>query len=251
MMPRLLRAELRKARSTRLWIGLLIGALLLSAVGTIAVLALAGTQEGREAGIVPVRTVDDVRTLVFGGSVAAVFAMVFAATMATAEYRYGTAASTYLATPTRTPVITAKTVAAAPVGAAYGLAAAILPLAIVGVWFAARGDALPFDASVPVAVLQVALQCAFAAVLAVAAGVAIRSQLVAILGVLGWVLVVEPLLGALLPSFLKWLPFAGVQAAFGAPDDRFLGQPAAAALMAAYVIGAWAVALWFERRRDV
>lgn len=250
-MMRLIRAELRKVRTTRLWIGMLIGALLLSAIGAIALLALAGTEEGRQAGIVPIRTVADVQTLAFGGSIAAVFVLVVAATMATSEHRYGTAASTYLATPTRTPVITAKTAAAIPIGIAYGLAAAALPLVIAAVWFAVKGDPLPFDASVVGAVLLVGLQCAFAAVIAVNVGIAIRSQLVAILGVLGWVLVVEPLVGALLPSTVRWLPFTGIQAAFGAPDERLLDRPAAGGLMVVYVLAAWGVAVWLERRRDV
>ncbi len=250
-MIRLTRAEVLKLRTTRLWIGMFIGALLLAAVGAVAILALANTEEGRQAGIVPIETPADVQSLAFGGSVAVVFVMVVAATMATAEHRYGTAASTYLATPTRTPVVSAKTLAAMPVGIVFGIAAAVLPIVIAGVWFAVHGDALPFDASVAGAVLLVGLQCAFGAVIAVNVGVAIRSQLVAIVGVLGWVLVVEPLVGALLPSVLRWLPFSGVQASFGAPDPRLLDRPAAAGLMIAYALIAWAIGVWLERRRDV
>ncbi len=171
--------------------------------------------------------------------------------MATAEHRYGTAASTYLATPSRTPVVSAKTLAAIPVGVAFGIAGGVLPVAIAAVWFAVQGDALPFDASVPGAVLLVGLQCAFGAVIAVNVGVAIRSQLVAILGVLGWVLVIEPLVGALVPSTVRWLPFAGVQASFGVPESGLLGRPAAGALMVAYAVVAWSVGAWLERRRDV
>jgi hypothetical protein len=63
--------------------------------------------------------------------------------------------------------------------------------------------------------------------------------------------VVEPLFGALVPSTLRWLPFTGVQAAFGAPDSRLLGRPGAAALMLAYAIVAWVIGVWLERRRDV
>ncbi|MGZ8578795.1 MAG: hypothetical protein ACXWWX_04610 [Actinomycetota bacterium] len=250
-MIRLTRAEVRKLRTTRLWIGMFIGALLLAAVGAIAILALANTDEGREAGIVPIETPADVQSLAFGGSIAVVFVMVVAATMATAEHRYGTAASTYLATPTRTPVVTAKTFAAIPVGIVFGISAAVLPIAIAAVWFAVQGDVLPYDASVLGAILLVGLQCAFGAVIAVNVGIAIRSQLVAILGVLGWVLVVEPLVGALVPSTLRWLPFSGVQASFGAPDPRLLGRPAAAGLMVVYSLTAWAIAVWLERRRDV
>jgi hypothetical protein len=248
---RLIRAELLKVRSTRLWLGLLSGGLVLDAVGVIAVLALAGTEQGARAQIRPVTGVEDVRSLVWSGGVLSIFVVVLAATMATAEYRYGTAASTYLAAPARWRVLASKLSAAIPIGFAFGLTGGLLPIVITFAWFAAKAGAMPFGMPVVVAVGEVGVQCAYAAALAVCVGVAVRSQLVAILGLLGWALVVEPLAFSLVHSLKKWAPFAGAQGAFGAPDPLLFGRPAAAGLMLAYVATAWYVAYWLERRRDV
>jgi ABC-2 type transport system permease protein len=248
---RLVLAELRKVRTTRLWLGLVIGGLGLVAVATIAVLAIAGTAQGLQQGLGAITAVDDVQMLVWSGAVMSIFAVVLAATMATGEFRYGTVASTYLATPSRSNVIASKLIAAIPLGAAFGLLGGLLPLAIAVVWFAVKGEALPFGAGVPIAVAEVVLQCAYGAALAVCVGAAIRSQLVAILGLLAWSFVVEPLATALVPEIKRWAPFAGAQGAFGAPDARLFGHTAAALLMVTYVASAAWVAVWLERRRDV
>jgi ABC-type transport system involved in multi-copper enzyme maturation permease subunit len=247
----LIRAELLKVRTTRLWVGLAIGGLGLVALATVAVLLIAGTAEGLQEGLGPITEVDDVQTLVWSGAAISFFAVVLAATMATGEFRYGTVGSTYLATPSRTDVIVSKVLAAIPLGAAYGLIGGLLPLVIAAVWLPAKGDPFPFGSGVPIAVAEVVVQCAYGAALAVGVGAAIRSQLVAILGLLGWTFVAEPLATALVPALKRWAPFAGVQGAFGAPDDRLFGHLAAAALMVLYVASATSLAIWLERRRDV
>lgn len=247
----LVRAELLKVRSTRLWIGLLVGGMLLFGASAILLLALAGTEQGREAGLEAIRTTADVRTIVYGGAQAYLFVLVLAATMATAEFRYSTAAGTYLTMPVRDRVVTAKVLAAVPIGAGFGLLAGLLSLAIVVVWFAVKGGGPSIDASVWIAVAEDGLQCAFAGMLGVALGMAIRNQVVAILVVLGWTLVVEPLVAGLLPDLMRWMPLTGAAGAFGPENPDLLARPAAALLMLGYVVAAWAVALVLERRRDV
>jgi len=169
---RLIHAELRKVRTTRLWIGLSIGGSALVVLATVAVLLVAGTSEGLRQGLGPITTVEDVQTLVWSGAAMSFFAIVLAATMATGEYRYGTAAGTYLATPSRTNVISAKVLAAIPLGAALGLVGGIVPLSIAAVWFAVKGDALPFGLGVVTAMADVCVQCAYGAALAVCVGAA-------------------------------------------------------------------------------
>jgi ABC-2 type transport system permease protein len=248
---RLVRAELLKVRTTRLWIGLLIGGVALDAVGVIATLALAGTPEGDRANIPRIATVADVQTLVWSGMVLWLFVAVLTATISTGEYRYGTAAGTYLATPSRGRVLASKIGAAIPIGALAGIIGGGLPLVIAAVWFAVKGDALPFGAPVLIAVLEVALQCSYAAILAVCVGAAIRSQVVTILSVLGFGLVVEPLATALLPSLRRWAPIGGAMGAFGPPDALVFGHLAGFGLMLSYIVAVAYVAYWIERRRDV
>lgn len=250
-MIRLLRAEVLKVWTTRLWIGLLLGGLLMSGVGAVALLILSGTEEGLRAGLVPIRTVADVQTLAFQAAVMSAFVAVLGATMATGEYRYGTAAGTYLATPSRERVVTAKVLASIPLGFAAGVVAGLLPIVIGAVWFRVHGDPFPFGRPVLIAALEVGLQCAYGAAVATGVGAAIRSQLVAILGLLGWVFIAESLVAALVPSAAKWSPFTGVQGAFGAPDPNLFGHAAAAGMMVLYATSAWFIGVWAERRRDV
>jgi len=171
--------------------------------------------------------------------------------MATGEHRYGTAGATYLATPARADVVSAKTLAAIPLGLVLGIAGGTLPILISVLWFAAKGDVLPFGVPVLASIVDVGVQCAYAAALAVCIGVAVRSQLVAILGLLGWVFLAEPLASALVPSIKKWAPFTGVQGAFGPPDQLVFGRAVAAIVMVLYVASAWYAAVWLERRRDI
>lgn len=250
-MIRLVRAELRKVRTTRLWIGLLLGALLLNGAGALLLLTLSGTADGREAGLTPIRSTEDVRAIVYSAAQASLFVLVLAATMATTEYRYSTAAGTYLTTPRRGRVVTAKTLAAAPVGAVFGVASGLLVLLIVVVWFAVKGGGPALDPSLGVAIAEGALQCAYAGILAVALGVVLRGQVIAILVVLGWVLVLEPLVTNLVPALLPWAPIAGAASAFGPPNPDLFTRPVAAVLMLAWGLSAWVLALALERRRDV
>jgi len=248
---RLIGAELLKVRTTRLWIGLAIGGAGLVAIASFAVLAVAGTAQGIANGLGAITTVADVQKVVWGGAVMAFFAVVLAATMATGEFRYGTVGATYLATSSRAQVIGSKLLAAIPIGAAFGLIGGILPVVIAFGWFAAKGDTMPFGAGVPIASAEVVLQCAYGAAIAVCVGAAIRSQLIAILGLLGWNFVLEPLVSALVPSIKPWTPFTGVPGAFGQPDPHVFGHAAAAGLMVLYVAIALVVAVSLERRRDV
>jgi ABC-2 type transport system permease protein len=251
---RLIRAELLKVRTTRLWFGLALGALGLTAVGTIALLAVMNTTEGRLAGLEPITTGEDLRQLLFAASGSMAFILVLAATMATSEFRYGTAVGTYLATPSRARVIAAKSLAAAPVGFLFGFGAAVLSLVLAVGWLAVKGDATPFGSLVVIAVVQLGVQGAYGAVLALGFGALVRSQLVAILGLLGWLFVFEPLVTGLLPKVAKWAPFTGPGELFGRtadPNVVLFGRPGAAVLAAAYIALFWAAAVWAERRRDV
>ena len=252
-MIRSIRAEVLKVRSTRLWIGLAIGGLGLTGLATVLLLSLATTPEGRASGLQPLATAEDMRRLIFDAAGSLAFILVLATSMATAEFRYGTAVGTYLATPSRLRVVTAKVLAAAPIGFVYGAVAGGLVIVLAVGWLVAKGEAVPFGSPAVLGVVQVGLQGAYGAVLAVCFGVLVRSQLVAILGLLGWLFLIEPLLGALQPALAKWTPFTGAGAAFGNanPDVALFGIAAALALATAYLLAIGAAAVWAERRRDV
>ena len=252
-MIRLVRAEVRKVRSTRLWIGLGLGGLGLTGLATLLLLSLANTDQGRLSGLHPVATAEDLRRLVFDAAGVLAFVLVLATTMATSEFRYGTAVGTYLATPSRMRVITAKALSAAPIGFVYGAVAGLVVVLLAVGWLAVKGEPVPFGSPAMTGVAQVGLQGAYGAVLAVCFGALVRSQLVAILGLLGWLFLIEPLATAVQPALTRWTPFAGVNGAFNSTTDPgvvLLGHLGALALAAAYVALLWAAAVWAERRRD-
>lgn len=253
-MIRLVRVELLKVRSTRLWIGLLIPALGFAALGAILRFALVGTPEGEQAGLTEVRTVADMKDVVLSGSAVALFALVLGATSATSEFRYRTMAGTVLATPRRWTLVMAKTVSSALIGGVLGLAGALLPLGTGAAWLKFEGNEVPFASPVVWAVVGVVAESAYSAVLGAGIGMAVRSQLVAIMSLLGWLIVVEPLAGALVPSLIRWMPFAGADGLFGrstaTPGDVF--EPVAAlVLVAGYVASTLAAGIWSAERRDV
>ncbi len=253
-MIRLVRVELLKVRTTRLWIGLLIPSLGLAALGAILRFALVGTPEGRQAGLTEVRTLQDMKDVVLSGGVVAIFAIVLGATSATSEFRYQTMSGTVLATPRRWTVVTAKAISSAVIGGALGLVGALLPLGIGVVWLTVRGDPVPFGAPVAWAIAGVAAEAAYSAILGAGIGAAVRSQLVAILSLLGWLIVVEPLAGAFVPSLIRWMPFAGADGLFGrssATPGEVFGPAVAAVLLAGYVASTLAAGIWLTERRDV
>jgi hypothetical protein len=128
-----------------------------------------------------------------------------------------------------------------------------MTVVIAVIWLAIDGTSIPVGASVIGAIGQEGLRCAYGAALAVGVGAALRSQLVSILGLLGWLFIVEPLGTALLPRSAQFLPFAGVGGAFGHGNETapLFGWAGALALAAVWVISVWASAVSLERQRDV
>ena len=100
----LVRSELRKVTSTRLWWGLLIGAVVYTLIQAGASAALAGSEPGGGQPATPtLDTAEAIRSVYavapFQGSY--VFALILGITAITGEYRYQTITPTFLASPRR------------------------------------------------------------------------------------------------------------------------------------------------------
>ena len=247
----LIGVEVTKVRTARMWIGLLLGAVAIVTLGAVATLAVAGSAEGAEAGVRPVETLDDVRVFVATGSIAGVFALLLGATTMTTEHRHRTLSATFLATPTRWPVVLAKVVGSSIVGLAFGLIGAAIPLVAVAISFAIDGEVMPFGASVLLAFLGVGAGAAFSAAMGAAVGAALRNQLLAILAVLGWALVVEGVVGAIVPATVRWFPFSGLTGSLTQTGGDLFAPLTAGVLMIGYVGVAVAIGVAFTLRRDV
>lgn len=206
-MSALVRAELVKLRSTRGWLVLLgcAGTLTLVNVGVGAMFA------GWHApGLPPPPGLDSaegVRTLFTSVTGGTVIATLLGVVGVTAEYRHGTATVTFLGTPRRFRVVTAKLLAYLLAGAALGLIVDVVCLAGTELTLAVTGapPVSPFAHGGAGIFAGAVLSYALHAVVGVGVGAVLRHQVAAILVVLVWTQAVEGTVVALLPGVGRWL----------------------------------------------
>ena len=226
----LVRSELRKISSTRLWWGLLIGAVVYTVISAAVGAALAGSEPGPGQPATPtLDTAEAIRSVyasaTFQGSY--IFAMILGITGMTGEYRYETITPTFLATPKRSRVVVAKMFAHMGFGVLYGVAALVGALVVGGTIIAIRGFDLGFGAdrlwpSIGLAVVAVALWT----LLGIGIGTLIRNQVAAVLVAIFVTFLVEPLATFILAAndldeIVNWLP-TNASAALTSPGNSFV-----------------------------
>jgi len=261
-MTALLRSELRKFFTTRLWWILLVS-LAVYMGGTALLLAFAFTQRGAVG--LPDGLTDDpaaLVTAVYGtaSSLGYVFPVVIGALAVTSEFRYQTITPTYLATPSRTRVLTAKLVSSLPLGLLYGIVGTAVSVGGGAAMLAARGHATFLtDAAVLESVARSVLALTIWIVVGVGVGALLRNQVVAIVVVLVYTQLLEPIVRTVLTSTPvgRFLP--------GAAGDAIVGNSVYSAtglggllpwwsgvlVLAGYGLLAAAVAAGTTMRRDV
>lgn len=198
-MTGLVRSELSKIMSTRLWWGLLAGAALYAALQAGVTAGFAGMDPGAgQQGLPPLDSDEAIRSIYATGafSGAYIFALILGVTGMTAEYRYQTATPTFLATPRRARVVVAKALAHLGVGIGYGIVALLAALVAGGAVILVRGQDLGLATpglwrAAALAVLAVAIWT----MLGLGVGTLIRNQVAAILIAVFITFLVEPLLG--------------------------------------------------------
>jgi ABC-2 type transport system permease protein len=226
----LVRSELRKITSTRLWWGLLIGAVLYTLINAAASAALAGSEPGAgQPATAALDTAEAIRTAYASSTFtgAYIFAMILGITGMTGEYRYHTITPTFLATPRRPRVVLGKMAAHLVVGIGYGVAAFVGALVVAGVIVVARGYDLGLDtdglwSAVALAILAVGLWT----LLGIGIGTLIRNQVAAVLVAVFVTFLVEPLATFILAAndldgVVKWLP-TNASTALTSPGDTFV-----------------------------
>lgn len=228
-----LRAELRKLLTTRLW-----WILLLTMGGYMAflgaVMAFILTQpQGAQGGLggfggetpPPPLDPEAVAATVYtlGPSLGYVFPVVVGALSVTGEFRHMTITPTLLAEPRRTLVLAAKLVASLPVGLLFGIVGTAATLLGGAAVLAAQGEPTALDSpDVQTALWRSVLALAVWAMVGVGFGTALTNQVAAVVTLLAFTQLVEPMMRLLLgidastQGIAKWLPGAAGEAVTGA-----------------------------------
>ncbi|MGH3275713.1 MAG: hypothetical protein ACRDNZ_15485 [Streptosporangiaceae bacterium] len=177
----------------------------------------------------------------------------------TGEFRHKTITAAVLITPRRTPLLAAKLITMAAAGLAFGLLATGTGTAITLPLLAARH--IPAGISVAGAAAIVAgggIATALSAALGVGAGAIIRNQAGAIVTVLAFLYVAEPLLGFVphLGTAIQQYGLGGLAAAADHTSSSLgtaplLGQAAGVLVLAGYAAVILLAATAVLRRRDI
>jgi hypothetical protein len=198
----LIAAEFRKLVTTRLWLWLLLGTMGLTALYASL---LIGFSEDPDTMTAPLTTPSGQQTLFAVASGGAnTLVAVLAAIGITSELRHRTATATFLATPRRLSVVAAKLTTYAAVGGAYAVASLLVVAAIAVPWLTAKdigisllGDGLPGTYA------GVVTDVVIFAFLGVGLGALLRNQVAAVVGLLVYRFVVEPVLTGI-PALHDW-----------------------------------------------
>lgn len=203
--PGVVVAEVRKITTTRLWWIMALATLVLSA-GYAALPAV--TEIITSEGATPFREPAAVWGVYTGGNtLARVLALVLGVTAMGTEYRYRTIISTYLATPRRVRVITAKVLALVLFSAAYGIISVIAGIG-TAIPFLVHYDAAFFlDQTATWRTLGLgAFSMVLWALIGLGIGVLVRSTVLAIVIGIGFAYLVEPSVSAVLFIQEWWVP---------------------------------------------
>ena len=243
-MIRLIRAELVKLSTTRLflWLGLLIVAL----SGFVTTITILSTDE------LSLATLNQQRSLAQFAAVGAIIALIVGIVLAAGEYAHGTIAHTFLVSPVRPRVVAAKLIAGAIVGVLVTGFAELVTWTIAAAWISGRSVPFLLD-SRPIldTYLGILGAGALAAVLGVGLGAVLRRQTAAIVIALIWLLVGEPVLSiAGIQEYAPGHAFAAVAVA-GERSSELLGLWPGLVVALAYGIGFAAAGAVAIERTDV
>lgn len=239
----LVAAEWLKLRTTRVLHGTIPAAVTLSVA---AVAGMVVSSHGPD-----LETTEGMRRVFSVAGAGAIVVLVLGILISAGEYRHGTTGDTFLTTPDRSRVVTAKLAVAAVLGAGVGVVTAAACIAAATLMYRSESATLTLSASdVWLAVPATALYTALFALLGVALGSLVRNQVAAVAGALAWLAIVEHTLVNLVPSIGRWLPVGAGQAIVRTPLDGLLSPPAGIAVLAAYAAVVAVIAVRAEASRD-
>jgi ABC-2 type transport system permease protein len=240
---RLLGAELLKVwTAPRTLLGIVIAELAIVLLGTITTLHSATNDR-----VLPTTLARDIATM---GQVALLFTTLMGALIATTEYRHGTITLTFLAAPVREKVIAAKAGAAVVASVLLVLPAVVLPIVIAGIWVGGRDD-YRFGGTEYELVGRTFLGAALVAMIGLFVGASLKRQLGVVILVLGWLIFLEPAIGALLTETKDYLAGRAIGGVLGGTGEDVPSFGHGFGVLAGYVAALGALAVVLTRRRDI
>lgn len=254
----LLKSEWRKLIYVRAHWGLLIAAVLFSALSTVVTPIIISSNPSFGLDLGSQQAVDSVYANAISGYI---FAIILGVMLMAGEFRHGTAVATFLAAPKRGSVLTAKLLSAAIAGSL--LMVISTGLAVIGgaVTLSLYPEAVAASSNIFINTMVAALVSgAVLGIIGVALGTLVRNQTLAIVGALIYLFLIDPILLLLWPDAGKWLPSGLITAMMsldiqspelGVDTSNYL--PALTATIVLVVYGAVfaAIAISTSLRRDI
>ena len=186
-MNALVRSELLKIRTIRsFWAYLIV----IVAFTALAVAAQIGSAESLERG-----TVDFQSDLVATAGIALLLSVILGITLVTTEFRFGTVTPTFLVAPKRELVLAAKAIAAIALAIGFALLSLFVIAVIALPWLASvDAETNVLDGEIGSVAAQQILSAVLWALMGVAIGTVVQSQVAALVGTLVWIFIGETLL---------------------------------------------------------
>ena len=247
-MTALVRSELLKVRTVRSWWAYLIVIVLFTAIGVAAEIGSSNADRG---------TSDFQVSLVDIIGVSVLFAIILGITVITNEFRHGTVTPTFLVEPHRERVIAAKAIAVVVIAIGFALLSFAVVVAVAVPWLTIVDVQLHFgDSEIAEHLGQQILVTVLWALMGVAIGAVVHSQVAALVGTLVWIFLVENLLVGLLglvdaDGVAEYLPFHALDAADGIGGDNLLSYGVGVAVSLGWIALLGAAGIWRTRRRDI
>jgi ABC-type transport system involved in multi-copper enzyme maturation permease subunit len=210
----LVRAEWTKLFTTRVWLGLFLGACVLVGGFSALVTGLAGVRQNGQPGLPAVGTPEFEKLAFATPSNAVVLMLILGIIGMTQEYRHRTVTATFLTTPRRGRVVLAKLLAYGLATVPFALAIVAVNVLVVTIYAGARGATPSLSGDNLQVMASAGLALVIYAVIGVGIGALVRNQVGAIVGALVYLFVIEGLIASfrVLAQVHKWLPGGALQA---------------------------------------
>ena len=238
-MRRLLAGEMIKVRTTRTALGFGAAAVLLT-LATVLISILGGDLVSLQ---------DKRNALNFGGAISIVL-LIYGAVGATGEFRHRTLAPAVLIAPDRLRLVLARIAAYKITALGFGLVMGVVALGLGAALIGGEpGPGLQSSDYVNLAVGGLIAVVAAAAI-GVGVGTLVRNQVAAVVGILVWLSILEPLIGVIDGKWTKYT-LGETVSRVGLGGTDVMGFGSSILLLVAWTLVLCAAGAAVDRRRDV